>query len=194
MGISRKAAGEFKSCFRFVHRQRTLDLYPKRDLSQAWISCAFFASAYVLLVSVAQSDALLVYDKTQIFASRRIRMPSEETTKETILVGKRIVIVEDEGMTQMQLRKMLAHAGLNVVGSATNGKEGVEVILREQPDLVLMDINMPQMNGLEATKIVMETHKTCIVILTAYSDESHRQQAEEAGARGYLLKPITSDS
>jgi YesN/AraC family two-component response regulator len=120
-------------------------------------------------------------------------MLPEETMPENVLAGKRIVIVEDEGITQLQLRKILIYAGLNVVGSAVNGKEGMEVILREQPDLVLMDINMSQMDGLEATKIVMKTHKTCIVILTAYADETHRRQAQEAGAHGYLLKPITRD-
>ena len=120
-------------------------------------------------------------------------LPGQTTTTDA-LAGKRVVIVEDEGMTQLQLRKMLTRAGLNVVGTAPNGKEGVEVILREQPDLVLMDITMPEMNGLEATRIVMETHTTCVIIITAYSDEEHQQQARDAGASGYLVKPVTSDT
>jgi response regulator NasT len=121
-------------------------------------------------------------------------MLSDAAIQEDVLVGKRVVIVEDEGVTQMQLRRLLTNAGLNVVGTAGNGKEGVEVILRELPDMVLMDINMPQMDGLEAARIVLEAQKTCIVMLTAYSDESYQQQAREAGARGYLLKPVSRDT
>jgi len=108
------------------------------------------------------------------------------------LVGKRIVTVEDESITQLQLRKALTIAGLIVVGQARNGAEGVELILREKPDIATMDINMPVMDGLEATRQIMEQDKTCVVILTSYNDEEHRHRAAEVHACGYLLKPITS--
>jgi YesN/AraC family two-component response regulator len=110
------------------------------------------------------------------------------------LAGKRIVTVEDEGITQLQLKKALTAAGLIVVGQASNGEEGVELILREKPDLVTMDINMPIMDGLEATRQIMEQDAACVVILTSYNDEEHRHQAEEAHACGYALKPITSEA
>lgn len=110
------------------------------------------------------------------------------------LAGKRIVTVEDEGITQLQLRKTLTVAGLIVVGQAMNGEEGLEIIRREKPDLVTMDINMPIMDGLEATRQIMAEDETCIVILTSYNDEEHRHQAQEAHACGYALKPFSSEA
>ena len=101
--------------------------------------------------------------------------------------------VEDEGITQLQLRKALTVAGLIVVGQARNGEEAVELIRREKPDLVTMDINMPIMDGLEATRQIMEQDETCVLILTSYNDEEHRHRAEEVHACGYAVKPITSE-
>lgn len=110
------------------------------------------------------------------------------------LAGKRIVTVEDESITQMQLRKVLTRAGLIVVGQAMNGKDGVDLILREKPDLVTMDITMPIMDGLEATRQVMENNQTCVVIVTAYTNEEYRRKAVEVGACGYVVKPIAAAS
>lgn len=102
-----------------------------------------------------------------------------------------MVIVEDEGITIMQLRRALTQEGLKVVGIAGNGQEGVEVVLRERPDLVIMDIKMPVMNGIEAARRILESYRTCIVMLTAFSTDEYQQQAREIGAGGYILKPIT---
>ena len=107
------------------------------------------------------------------------------------LAGKTVVIVEDEGVTLLQLRRTLTHAGLKVVGMAGNGLEAVEMVLRERPDLVLMDVQMPVMNGMEAARRIREAYAVCIVMLTAFSTEEYQQQAREAGACGYVLKPIT---
>jgi response regulator NasT len=109
------------------------------------------------------------------------------------LAGKRVVIVEDEGIAQMQLRHILSHAGLTVVGSAGNGQQGVEVVLRERPDLVLMDIRMPVMDGLEATRRILDVYRVCIVILTAFSDEEYWDAATGMGVCGYILKPIHAE-
>ena len=102
--------------------------------------------------------------------------------------------VEDESITQLQLRKVLTRAGLIVVGQAMNGKDGVELILREKPDLVTMDITMPIMDGLEATRQIMEQDNTCVVIVSAYTNDEYRQKAVAVGASGYVVKPIVASS
>jgi AmiR/NasT family two-component response regulator len=109
------------------------------------------------------------------------------------LKGKRIVICEDEGLTVMQLERALTRAGLIVVGKAGNGTDCVNLVLNEKPDIVLMDIVMPGETGLEATRRIMGQFPTCIVMLTANSDEEHIEQAKELGAAGYIPKPITTE-
>lgn len=116
-----------------------------------------------------------------------------EETERFSLAGKRAVIVEDEGITQLQLAKILRSAGIQVVGAAGTGKEGVEIVLREHPDLVLMDIRMPIMDGIEAAERILEKERICIVMLTAFSDEEYRQRAATLRTCGYVLKPVTAD-
>ena len=111
-----------------------------------------------------------------------------------ILRGLRVVVVEDEGITQLQIRKMLQAVGADVVGSASNGRVAVETVLRERPDLVLMDIHMPIMGGLEASEQILASLDTCIVFLTAYSDDESMARASQLGASGYVLKPVTKDT
>ncbi len=104
-------------------------------------------------------------------------------------VGKRALICEDEGVTSLQLKKILTQAGARVVGLANTGKAGVEVALRERPDLVLMDIRMPEMDGLEATRRILDEFPTCIVMITAFSDLPTVDRAIALGASGYIVKP-----
>ena len=115
----------------------------------------------------------------------------EEARRE--LNGKRVIIVEDEGVTQMQLRRTLTHAGLVIIGTAINGRDGSELALRERPDIVLMDVRMPIMDGMEATRRILAEARLCIVMLTAFSDEEYRSQAADLGVSGYVIKPVTSD-
>jgi two-component system, response regulator PdtaR len=115
-------------------------------------------------------------------------------TDAVLLRGKRAVIVEDEGITQLQLKKLLRAEGIQVVGTASNGREGVEFVLRERPDFVLMDVRMPEMDGLEATERILAEYRVCIVMLTAFSDQEYRQRAGALGACGYVLKPFTAET
>jgi YesN/AraC family two-component response regulator len=126
--------------------------------------------------------------------SLRAHSPLAESETPVTLEGKRVVIVEDEGITQMQLRHILSNAGLVVAGVAGNGKLGAEVVLRERPDLVLMDIRMPIMDGLEATRHILDVYPVCVVILTAFSDEEYWEEATGMGVCGYLLKPVRADT
>lgn len=109
------------------------------------------------------------------------------------LAGKRVVICEDEAVTQLQLRRALIRAGLEIVGVASNGREAVDTTLRERPDIVLMDIRMPIMDGMAAARQILNCYPVCIVMLTAFSDDGYQEQARDLGVSGYIIKPITSD-
>jgi CheY-like chemotaxis protein len=120
--------------------------------------------------------------------------PPPEHCRARLLQGRRIVIIEDEGITQLQLRKMLRSVGAEVVAAAANGRSGIDAVLRERPDIVLMDIQMPHMNGLDAAETILRSLPVCIVMLTAYSDDDCRQRARHIGACAYVIKPITTES
>ncbi|WP_105617794.1 ANTAR domain-containing response regulator [Vallitalea okinawensis] len=104
---------------------------------------------------------------------------------------KRIVIADDEPVTRMDLCEILEDAGYNVVGSASDGFDAIELCREFRPDLVLMDVKMPLLNGLKATKIITEEQLTnCIILLTAYSGQEFIEEAKNLGVMGYLVKPI----
>ena len=104
--------------------------------------------------------------------------------------GLRAIICEDEGVTVMQLKKGLQRAGYSVIGEAVEGSRGVELARELEPDFVLMDLTMPGMDGITATRQIMEERPIPIIILTAYSDQQSVEAALEAGACAYLVKPI----
>jgi response regulator NasT len=110
------------------------------------------------------------------------------------LSGRRVAVVEDEGITQLQLCRILRSEGLEVVGTATNGKDAVALVLSTRPDLVLMDIQMPLMDGLEASERILASYPVCIVMLTAFSDPDCVDRAKRIGTCGYVLKPFTVET
>jgi DNA-binding NarL/FixJ family response regulator len=105
----------------------------------------------------------------------------------------RILLVDDHPVVRHGLRGMLeSEADLTVVGEAGSGAEGVELALREQPDIVLMDLRMPGGDGVEATgRLLAELPRTRVVVLTTYESDRDILRAIEAGASGYLLKDAT---
>ena len=115
--------------------------------------------------------------------------PSAEV-EGAVLKGKRVVICEDEAITIMHLARAFERAGLNVVGSAADGVEALKIIKREKPDIVTMDIHMPVMSGVDAVRRFMKETPTCVIVISAYSDEETRQAAMDAGACAYIAKPL----
>ncbi len=106
---------------------------------------------------------------------------------------KRIVIADDEALIRMGLRAMLEEAGYRVVGEASDGKRAVELVVRLRPDVVFLDVKMPEMDGLTAAARIQETHPTPVVLLTAYSERELVRQAQRAGVLAYLVKPIKEE-
>ena len=103
----------------------------------------------------------------------------------------RIVIVDDEPIIRMDLREILESKGYQVVGEAADGFDAVELCRTHEPDLVLLDIKMPLMDGLSAAQIIHEQGLAgAIVLLTAYSESSYIEGAKESGVSGYLVKPV----
>lgn len=103
----------------------------------------------------------------------------------------RVAIAEDNWLTPMVLRTELEAHGYEVVGVATNGTDTLELCRRERPDVVLMDIRMPGVDGVEATRVLLEECPACVVMVTG--DAGLSQASEEAGAMGYLVKPFLPD-
>jgi two-component system, response regulator PdtaR len=104
---------------------------------------------------------------------------------------KRVLIAEDNWLTPTVLRAELESHGYEVVGVARTGTEAVDMTRAERPDVVLMDIQMPEVDGIQATRSIMEDRPTCVVIVTGRSELS--QVAEQSGAMAYLVKPFLPD-
>ena len=105
------------------------------------------------------------------------------------MTQRRIVIAEDEPIARMDLREMLANLGYLVVAEAGDGRSAVNQARELRPDLVIMDIKMPEMDGLTAAKILTEEKIAPVLVLTAYSDRDFVDGSLDAGVMGYLVKP-----
>ena len=106
----------------------------------------------------------------------------------------RILIADDHALFRDSLRSLLEAQDIEVVGEAKNGQEAVDLSWESKPDVVLMDLTMPEMDGLEATKrIAAELPEVKVVILTASDEDSNLFEAIKSGAKGYLLKDLESE-
>ena len=107
-------------------------------------------------------------------------------------MGKTILIVEDEPKNMKLLRDLLQRFGYEIL-EAPDGEQGVKITGEKIPDLILMDIMMPKMDGLEATRIIKADNKTKhipVIALTSYAMKGDREKTLEAGCDGYIAKPI----
>ena len=107
----------------------------------------------------------------------------------------RVVIVDDHAVVRAGIEQVIALADdIELAGSATDGADAVDLVARHEPDVVLMDLSMPGLDGIEATKRVLESRPaTQILVLTSFSDRDRILQALDAGASGYLLKDAEPD-
>ncbi len=102
----------------------------------------------------------------------------------------RILLVEDESILRMDLKEMLIEAGYEIAGEAGDGEKAIELAHTTNPDLIIMDVKMPGMNGLKASKIITRSINVPVLILTAYSQRDLIEEAKHANIIGYLVKPI----
>jgi response regulator NasT len=102
----------------------------------------------------------------------------------------RVVIAEDEALIRLDLRESLIDAGYEVVGEAADGAEAVALVRQSEADVVILDIMMPGVDGLTAAREIMSDRLSAVVILTAYSQRDLIEQARDAGAMAYLVKPF----
>ncbi|MCS7002010.1 MAG: response regulator [Dehalococcoidia bacterium] len=103
----------------------------------------------------------------------------------------RVVIADDEALRLLSLRQHLEKMGHRVVGEATNGAEAVQLARSLQPDLLILDIKMPELDGIEAAKQITAERPVPIVLVTAFSEKELAERAANAGIFAYLMKPVS---
>ncbi len=110
------------------------------------------------------------------------------------MASLRVVIADDHGLVRSGVRALLAARGMDVVGEAADGRALLSLVRTERPDVALVDISMPSLDGLEATRRILHSlPETKIVILTMHDDERFVARARQAGAAGYVLKDAGVD-
>jgi two-component system, response regulator PdtaR len=105
----------------------------------------------------------------------------------------RVIIADDESLIRMDLREMLTNQGYLVVGEVADGRSAVNQARELRPDIIIMDIKMPDMDGIEAAKTLTEERIAPVVLLSAYSQRDLVQRAREAGVVAYLVKPYREE-
>ena len=111
-------------------------------------------------------------------------VPEDMKKKPTVLVA------EDEALIRLDLVELLTEEGYHVVGEAGDGEEAVKLARELEPDLVIMDVKMPKMDGISAAEIIAEERIAPIVMLTAFSQRDLVERARDAGAMAYVVKPF----
>ena len=101
-----------------------------------------------------------------------------------------VIVAEDEALIRLDLVELLTEEGYDVVGEASDGEEAVKLARELEPDLVIMDVKMPKMDGISAAEIIAEERIAPVVMLTAFSQRDLVERAREAGAMAYVVKPF----
>ena len=120
--------------------------------------------------------------------SARIWLVTDDTTNPS--PPRRVLVAEDEALIRLDLVELLTEEGMVVVGQAANGEEAVEMAREFRPDVVVMDVKMPKLDGISAAEIIAKERIAPVVILTAFSQRELVERASEAGAMAYVVKPF----
>ncbi len=102
----------------------------------------------------------------------------------------RVVIAEDEAIIRLDLKEILTSAGYDVVGESGRGDEAVRLVAEHRPDLAILDIKMPGMDGLRAAREITSQYQVAVMLLTAFSQRDLIEEARDAGVAAYLVKPF----
>ena len=115
------------------------------------------------------------------------------TSTDRVLPRLRVVIAEDQALIRMDLAEMLAEEGYDVVGQASDGEEAVALAEEHRPDLVVLDVKMPRLDGISAAQRIAEQRIAPVLILTAFGQRELVERARDAGAMAYVVKPFTKN-
>jgi response regulator NasT len=105
--------------------------------------------------------------------------------------GLRVVVAEDEALIRLDLAEMLTELGYEVVGQASDGEQAVELVKEHRPDVVIMDVKMPVLDGISAAEQIGKDRIAPVVMLTAFSQKELVERARDAGVMAYIVKPFT---
>ena len=105
----------------------------------------------------------------------------------------RVLIVDDESLIRMDLRDIIESCGHEVVAEGTNGVEALALCKKHKPDSILMDVEMPELDGIEAARQIGFHHEAPVVLLTSYSQQDLIDKARDSGVYGYLIKPVREE-
>jgi AmiR/NasT family two-component response regulator len=115
---------------------------------------------------------------------------TDSTSKTTKQALARVIIAEDEAIIRLDLKEILTTAGYDVVGETGRGDEAVLLVEEHQPDLAILDIKMPGMDGVRAAREITSQHKVAVMLLTAFSQRDLIEEARDSGVAAYLVKPF----
>jgi AmiR/NasT family two-component response regulator len=117
---------------------------------------------------------------------------SEQSTADESVPVRRVVVAEDEAVIRLDIVEMLREVGYDVVGEAADGESAIRLAEELRPDLVVMDIKMPILDGISAAERIARARIAPVVLLTAFSQKELVERARDAGAMAYVVKPFTS--
>jgi two-component system, response regulator PdtaR len=108
----------------------------------------------------------------------------------TAATSRRVLVAEDEALIRLDLKEMLEESGYEVVGEAVDGRQAVDLAAALSPDLVILDVKMPGLDGISAAERIVADSSVPVIMLTAFSQRELVERAAEAGAMAYLVKPF----